>query len=73
MNSSLLFWDQDSETGHIPLYTGVLIKITYTLFLDKFIYKLGLFFGILITVMAITFMNEFVLVLKIKASVHDRY
>ena len=63
----LLSWDQDSETGRIPLYAGVLITITDTfifLFLDKFVRKLELFFGFLITVMAITFGIEFVIALN---------
>lgn len=63
----LLSWDRDSETGRIPLYTGVLITITDTfifLFLDKFVRKLELFFGFLITIMAIMFGIEFVIALN---------
>ena len=63
----LLSWDQDSETGCIPLYAGVLIAITNTfifLFLDKFVRTLELFFGFLITVMAITFGIKFVIALN---------
>jgi len=60
----LLSWDSSSQTGRIPLYAGVLITITDTfifLFLDKFVRKLELFFGFLITVMAVTFGIEFVI------------
>lgn len=60
----LLSWDSKAQTGRIPLYAGVLITITDTfifLFLDKFVRKLELFFGFLITIMAITFGIEFVL------------
>ena len=60
----LLSWDQTTQTGRIPLYAGVLITITDTfifLFLDKFVRKLELFFGFLITIMAVTFGIEFVL------------
>ena len=42
----------------IPLWAGVLITIVDTfifLFLDKFVRKLELFFGLLITIMAVTF------------------
>ena len=63
----LLSWDRDSETGRIPLYAGVLITITDTfifLFLDKFVRKLELFFGFLITIMAIMFGIEFVIALR---------
>ena len=63
----LLSWDRDSETGRIPLYAGVLITITDTfifLFLDKFVRKLELFFGFLITIMAIMFGIEFVIALN---------
>ena len=60
----LLSWDDSAQAGRIPLYAGVLITITDTfifLFLDKFVRKLELFFGFLITVMAVTFGIEFVL------------
>ena len=60
----LLSWDNEAQAGRIPLYAGVLITITDTfifLFLDKFVRKLELFFGFLITVMAVTFGIEFVL------------
>ena len=46
----------------IPLWAGVLITIVDTfifLFLDKFVRKLELFFGLLITIMAVTFGYEF--------------
>ena len=46
----------------IPLWAGVLITIADTfifLFLDKFVRKLELFFGLLITIMAVTFGYEF--------------
>ena len=58
----LLSWDHNAQAGRIPLYAGVLITITDTfifLFLDKFVRKLELFFGFLITVMAVTFGIEF--------------
>ncbi|XP_020498020.1 natural resistance-associated macrophage protein 2 isoform X2 [Labrus bergylta] len=52
--------------GHIPLWAGVLITITDTfvfLFLDKYgLRKLEAFFGILITIMALSFGYEYVLV-----------
>lgn len=60
----LLSWDSKAQAGRIPLYAGVLITITDTfifLFLDKFVRKLELFFGFLITIMAITFGIEFVI------------
>ena len=60
----LLSWDSRTQTGRIPLYAGVLITITDTfifLFLDKFVRKLELLFGFLITVMAVTFGIEFVI------------
>ena len=60
----LLSWDSKAQAGRIPLYAGVLITITDTfifLFLDKFVRKLELFFGFLITLMAITFGIEFVI------------
>ena len=50
----------------IPLWAGVLITIVDTflfLFLDKFVRKLELLFGLLITIMAITFGYEFFRVL----------
>lgn len=59
----LLSWDSKAQTGRIPLYAGVLITITDTfifLFLDKFVRKLEMFFGFLITVMAVTFGIQFV-------------
>ncbi|XP_031572734.1 natural resistance-associated macrophage protein 2-like isoform X2 [Actinia tenebrosa] len=53
--------------GKIPLYAGVLITITDTfifLFLDKYgLRKLELFFGILITTMAVSFGYEYIVVL----------
>lgn len=52
------------SNGRIPLYGGVLITITDTfifLFLDKYgLRKLEAFFGLLITVMAISFGYEYV-------------
>ena len=60
----LLSWDNEAQAGRIPLYAGVLITITDTfifLFLDKFVRKLELLFGFLITVMAITFGIQFVM------------
>jgi len=52
--------------GRIPLYGGVLITITDTfifLFLDKYgLRKLELFFGLLITTMALSFGYEYVVV-----------
>ncbi|XP_073324676.1 natural resistance-associated macrophage protein 2-like isoform X2 [Pagrus major] len=54
------------SVGRIPLWAGVLITITDTfvfLFLDKYgLRKLEAFFGFLITVMAISFGYEYVLV-----------
>ncbi|XP_071350992.1 natural resistance-associated macrophage protein 2 isoform X2 [Trachinotus anak] len=54
------------SVGRIPLWVGVLITITDTfvfLFLDKYgLRKLEAFFGFLITVMAISFGYEYVLV-----------
>ncbi|XP_049588609.1 natural resistance-associated macrophage protein 2 [Syngnathus scovelli] len=54
------------SVGKIPLWAGVLITITDTfvfLFLDKYgLRKLEAFFGFLITVMAISFGYEYVLV-----------
>ncbi|KAK5864000.1 hypothetical protein PBY51_000979 [Eleginops maclovinus] len=54
------------SSGRIPLWGGVLITITDTfvfLFLDKYgLRKLEAFFGLLITVMAITFGYEYVMV-----------
>ncbi|XP_077384819.1 natural resistance-associated macrophage protein 2-like isoform X1 [Festucalex cinctus] len=54
------------SAGRIPLWAGVLITITDTfvfLFLDKYgLRKLEAFFGFLITVMAISFGYEYVLV-----------
>ncbi|KAM4613397.1 natural resistance-associated macrophage protein 2-like [Polymixia lowei] len=54
------------SVGRIPLWAGVLITITDTfvfLFLDKYgLRKLEAFFGLLITVMAISFGYEYVLV-----------
>uniref|UniRef100_H3CNP7 Solute carrier family 11 member 2 n=1 Tax=Tetraodon nigroviridis TaxID=99883 RepID=H3CNP7_TETNG len=54
------------SVGRIPLYAGVLITITDTfvfLFLDKYgLRKLEAFFGFLITVMAISFGYEYVVV-----------
>ncbi|XP_056887407.1 natural resistance-associated macrophage protein 2-like isoform X4 [Takifugu flavidus] len=54
------------SAGSIPLYAGVLITITDTfvfLFLDKYgLRKLEAFFGFLITVMAISFGYEYVVV-----------
>ncbi|XP_033822220.1 natural resistance-associated macrophage protein 2-like isoform X1 [Periophthalmus magnuspinnatus] len=54
------------SVGRIPLYAGVLITITDTfvfLFLDKYgLRKLEAFFGFLITVMALSFGYEYVLV-----------
>nr|XP_061813469.1 natural resistance-associated macrophage protein 2-like isoform X1 [Nerophis lumbriciformis] len=54
------------SVGRIPLWAGVLITITDTfvfLFLDKYgLRKLEAFFGFLITVMAIAFGYEYVLV-----------
>ena len=51
----LLSWDQDLETGRIPLCAGVLLTITDTFiflflarFLDKFVCKLKLFLGFLL-------------------------
>lgn len=53
------------SAGNIPLWAGVLITITDTfffLFLDKYgLRKLEVFFGFLITVMAVTFGIEFIL------------
>lgn len=59
----LLSWDSNAQAGRIPLYAGVLITIFDTfifLFLDKFVRKLELFFGLLITIMAVAFGIEFV-------------
>ncbi|XP_023142883.1 natural resistance-associated macrophage protein 2-like isoform X1 [Amphiprion ocellaris] len=54
------------SVGRIPLWAGVLITITDTfvfLFLDKYgLRKLEAFFGFLITVMAVSFGYEYVLV-----------
>ncbi|XP_075997003.1 natural resistance-associated macrophage protein 2-like [Genypterus blacodes] len=54
------------SVGRIPLWGGVLITITDTfvfLFLDKYgLRKLEAFFGVLITIMAISFGYEYVLV-----------
>nr|BCL66018.1 divalent metal transporter [Acanthaster planci] len=54
------------SNGKIPLYGGVLITITDTfvfLFLDKYgLRKLEAFFGLLITIMAITFGYEYITV-----------
>ncbi|XP_039770724.1 natural resistance-associated macrophage protein 1 [Ornithorhynchus anatinus] len=54
------------SSGRIPLWGGVLITITDTLvflFLDKYgLRKLEAFFGFLITVMAVTFGYEYVVV-----------
>ncbi|XP_042302479.1 natural resistance-associated macrophage protein 1 [Sceloporus undulatus] len=54
------------SAGHIPLWGGVLITIVDTfffLFLDKYgLRKLEAFFGILITIMAVTFGYEYVVV-----------
>ncbi|CAH8472060.1 unnamed protein product [Heterobilharzia americana] len=54
------------SAGYVPLWAGVLITIldTFTfLFLDKYgLRKLELFFGFLITVMAVTFGYEYVVV-----------
>ena len=54
------------SSGRIPLYAGVIITITDTiffLFLDKYgLRKLEAFFGVLISVMAITFGYEYVAV-----------
>ncbi|XP_061583448.1 natural resistance-associated macrophage protein 2 isoform X2 [Cololabis saira] len=54
------------SAGKIPLWAGVLITITDTfvfLFLDKYgLRKLEAFFGVLITIMAISFGYEYVLV-----------
>nr|QSX72296.1 divalent metal transporter 1 [Halisarca dujardinii] len=50
------------SSKYIPLWAGVLITIVDTflfLFLDKFVRKLELLFGFLITVMAVTFGYEF--------------
>ncbi|CAH8824977.1 unnamed protein product [Trichobilharzia szidati] len=54
------------SAGYVPLWAGVLITIldTFTfLFLDKYgLRKLEMFFGFLITVMAVTFGYEYVVV-----------
>ncbi|KAH0621252.1 hypothetical protein JD844_022339 [Phrynosoma platyrhinos] len=54
------------SAGHIPLWGGVLITIVDTfffLFLDKYgLRKLEAFFGLLITIMAVTFGYEYVVV-----------
>lgn len=54
------------SAGRIPLYAGVIITITDTivfLFLDKYgLRKLEVFFGVLISVMAVTFGYEYVAV-----------
>ncbi|TPP56242.1 Natural resistance-associated macrophage protein 2 [Fasciola gigantica] len=54
------------SAGYVPLWAGALITITDTftfLFLDKYgLRKLELFFGILITTMAITFGYEYTVV-----------
>ncbi|KAJ7999921.1 hypothetical protein DPEC_G00199420 [Dallia pectoralis] len=54
------------SVGRIPLWAGVLITITDTfvfLFLDKYgLRKLELFFGVLISIMAISFGYEYVMV-----------
>uniref|UniRef100_A0A146R384 Natural resistance-associated macrophage protein 1 n=1 Tax=Fundulus heteroclitus TaxID=8078 RepID=A0A146R384_FUNHE len=54
------------SVGRIPLWAGVLITITDTfvfLFLDKYgLRKLEAFFGLLITIMALSFGYEYVLV-----------
>uniref|UniRef100_A0A3P9L4A2 Solute carrier family 11 member 2 n=1 Tax=Oryzias latipes TaxID=8090 RepID=A0A3P9L4A2_ORYLA len=54
------------SVGRIPLWAGVLITITDTfvfLFLDKYgLRKLEAFFGLLITIMAISFGYEYVIV-----------
>ncbi|KAM8982477.1 natural resistance-associated macrophage protein 2-like isoform 2-T2 [Sarcophilus harrisii] len=54
------------SAGRVPLWTGVLITIADTfvfLFLDKYgLRKLEAFFGLLITIMAITFGYEYVTV-----------
>ncbi|NWS68531.1 NRAM1 protein, partial [Crotophaga sulcirostris] len=54
------------SAGHIPLWGGVLITIVDTLFflfLDKYgLRKLEAFFGLLITIMALTFGYEYVVV-----------
>ncbi|XP_042356438.1 natural resistance-associated macrophage protein 2-like isoform X2 [Plectropomus leopardus] len=61
------------SVGRIPLWAGVLITITDTfvfLFLDKYgLRKLEAFFGFLITVMALSFGYEYVLVKPDQAEV----
>ncbi|CAH8487140.1 unnamed protein product [Schistosoma rodhaini] len=54
------------SVGYVPLWAGVLITIldTFTfLFLDKYgLRKLEFFFGLLITIMAVTFAYEYIVV-----------
>ncbi|XP_070565731.1 natural resistance-associated macrophage protein 2-like [Ptychodera flava] len=61
------------SNGKIPLYAGVLITITDTfifLFLDKYgLRKLEAFFGLLITIMAVTFGYEYIVAAPDQVSV----